>query len=116
MNYFVTEGSYTDSNGEKVIYQYDHSCLIDENGDIAFAEFYDFTYDEMVNSDMRDDFVAAIWEACVLDDPNIDDMIIVLVDENDTFVWSIMMGIVNDELMYTLTDWKKDGKNYRYVS
>lgn len=40
---------------------------------------------------------------------------IVLVDEDDTFVWSIMMGIVNDELMYTLTDWKKDGKIFKFA-
>jgi hypothetical protein len=115
MNYFVIEGSYTDSDGEKIVYQYDHSVLMDENNESVFAEFYDFTYDEMKNSEMLDDFVAAVWEASVLDEARVEDMVIVLVDEDDTFVWSIMMGVVNDELMYILTDWKKDGKIFKFA-
>lgn len=115
MNYFVIEGSYTDSDGEKVVYQHDHSVLMDENNEPVFAEFYDFTYDEMKNSDMLNDFVAAIWGASELEEPDVEDMMVVLVDEDDTFVWSIMMGIVNDELMYTLTDWKKDGKIFKFT-
>ena len=116
MNYFVTEGSYTNSNGEKVVYQHDHSFLRDENGELAFSEFYNFAYDEMANSEALDDFVSAVWEASVLENPDVEDMVVVLVDKDDTFVWSIMMGVVNDELMYTLTDWKKDGHIFKFAS
>lgn len=116
MNYFVTEGSYTDSNGEKVVYQHDHSCLMDENGNPAFTEFYNFTYDEMANSAALDDFVAAVWEASELDNPDVEDMIVILVDEDDTFIWSIAMGVVDDDLMYNLIDWKKDGKIFKFAS
>ena len=114
MNYFVTEGSYTDSNGSKIVYQHDHTCLVDKNGEHVFTEFYNFTYDEMMNSENLNDFVAAVWDASVLDNPNVEDMTILLVDKDDTFVWSIMMGVFDDELMYTLTDWKKDDMIFKF--
>lgn len=116
MNYFVMEGSYTDSNGEKIVYQHHHVGLHDKNDKPTFTEFYDFTYDEMKNSEMLDDFVSAVWEASVLDEARVEDMVVVLVNEDDTFVWSIMMGVVDDELMYTLTDWEKDGTIFKFAS
>ena len=41
--------------------------------------------------------------------------LVTLIDEDDVFVWSIIIGPgESDEIRYVLVDWKKDGKSYRY--
>lgn len=89
--------------------------LADQNGDQVFAEFLEMNYDEMKSSDSLSDFVAAVMEAA--DKINEEDQtIITLIDNDDIFIWSIIMGYDDDNIRYVLVDWKKDGKIYRYTS
>ena len=90
--------------------------LADRNGNAAFAEFLDMSYDEMKSSETLEDFVIAAMEAadriCGIDD---DQTIVTLVGGDDIFIWSIIMGYENDDIRYCLVDWKKDGYSYRYA-
>lgn len=107
MNYFVAE-----INGMCI-----ENIAWANHGKPVFTDFVNMTYDEMKNAKDLDDFVYANMESAVTEfGDSADQLILTLVDENDIFIWSIMMGIVDDELRYTLVDWKKDGINYRYVS
>lgn len=89
--------------------------LADRNGNHAYEEFLNMSYDEMKNSALLEDFVVAAMEAadrnCGVDD---DQTIVTLVGNDDVFIWSIIMGYENDDIRYCLVDWKKDGKSYRY--
>ena len=89
--------------------------LADRNGDHAFEEFLDMSYDEMKNSALLEDFVVAAMEAadriCNVED---DQTIVTLIGSDDVFIWSIIMGSENDDIRYCLVDWKKDGYSYRY--
>lgn len=91
--------------------------LADSNGDPTFGEFLDMNYDEMKSSDKLSDFVATVMDATNNEiGKNDDQTIITLVDEDNVFIWSIIMGPgKNDMILYSLVDWKKDGKNYRYT-
>jgi hypothetical protein len=45
-----------------------------------------------------------------------DQTIVTLIGEDGVFIWSVIMGPgENDMVRYSLVDWKKDGKNYRYT-
>ena len=89
--------------------------LADRNGNPAFEEFLDMSYDEMKASALLEDFVVASIEAadriCGVED---DQTIVTLVGSDDVFVWSIIMGYENDDIRYCLVDWKKDGYSFRY--
>jgi hypothetical protein len=107
MNYFAIE-----RNGEcktPVI-------LVDKNGDQVFAEFLEMNYDEMKSSELLEEFVATAMEAsdsiCSAEEAQ---AIITLIDEDDIFIWSIIMSYDDENIRYVLLDWKKDGKNYRYT-
>lgn len=91
--------------------------LADSNGDPTFDEFLDMNYDEMKSSDKLSDFVTTVMDATNNEiGKNDDQTIITLVDEDNVFIWSIIMGPgKNDMIRYSLVDWKKDGKNYRYT-
>ena len=92
-------------------------CLTDSNGNPIFTDFVNMTYDEMKSSEDLENFVDANMDAAIcMFGNNIDQVAVTLIDENDIFIWSIMMGIVDNQLRYVLVDWKKDGKNYRYAS
>jgi hypothetical protein len=107
MNYFVAE-----VNGTCV----EDITWIDKDGNPIFTNYVNMTYDEMKSAENLVEFVLANMESAVTEfGDSADQLILTLVDENDIFVWSIMMGIVDDELRYALVDWKKDGKNYRYT-
>ena len=42
--------------------------------------------------------------------------IVTLVGRDNVFIWSVVMGpCENDMIQYSIVDWKKDGKSYRYV-
>lgn len=90
--------------------------LADHSGDPAFAEFLDMSYDEMKSSALLEDFVVASMEAadriCGVED---DQTIVTLVGSDDVFIWSVIMGYENDDIRYCLVDWKKDGRQYKYV-
>lgn len=91
--------------------------LADSNGDPTFGEFLDMTYDEMKSSDRLPDFVVSVMDAANnAVDKSDDQTIITLIGEDGVFIWSVIMGPgENDMVRYSLVDWKKDGKNYRYT-
>lgn len=92
---------------------WDHVVVKDKDGNIMFEDYLNMTYDEMKSSEDLEKFVVAIMDAAGEGSNN--DTIVTLVDENDIFIWSIIIGSgENDSLRYVLIDWKKDGKNYRY--
>ena len=90
--------------------------LADSNEDPTFDEFLDMNYDEMKSSKRLSDFVVSVMDATNNEIGNGDDQtIITLVGEDNVFIWSIIMGPgKNDMIQYTLVDWKKDGRSYRY--
>ena len=89
--------------------------LADRNGNPAFEEFLNMSYDEMKVSALLEDFVIASMDAadriCGVED---DQTIVTLIGDDDNFIWSAIMGYENEHLRYALVDWKKDGKFYRY--
>ena len=91
--------------------------LADRNGNVAFAEFLEMSYEEMKNSAVLEDFVIAAMEAadriCGVED---DQTIVTLVGSDNVFIWSVIMGYENDDIRYCLVDWKKDGHNYCYAN
>ena len=87
-----------------------------ENGEFVFTEVMDMTYDEIKTYDNLSEFVTAIMDAAnVHFQGNDDQTIVTLIGEDDIFIWSIIMGPGEDDIIrYSLVDWKKDGKSYRY--
>lgn len=108
MNYFAIE-----RNGEC----WSPVVLQSRNGDSDFSDFLNMTYDEMKNDDRLEEFVVAAMEATNQASETDDDQTIVtLIGEDGVFIWSVMMGPgENDDIMYNLVDWKKDGHMYRYA-
>ena len=106
MNYFVVE--------KNNIY-FDHVMIKDRDENIIFGNYINMTYDEMKSQKDLNDFVVAVMDAADAMIPNENDKtIITLIGEDDVFIWSIIMGTVDEVVRYSLVDWKKDGKNYRY--
>ena len=103
MSYFAIE------HNQKCI---DHIVLKDKDGNVAFGDYLNFAYDEMKNRDDLDEFVVAMSGAA--NDGDEAQTLVTLVGDDDTFVWSIIIGKVDNDLRYVLVDWKKNGKNYRY--
>jgi hypothetical protein len=90
--------------------------LADHNGNPAFEEFLYMGYEKMKSSELLEDFVVASMEAANRKSKGGNDQTIVtLVGKDNVFIWGILMGPgENDDIRYSLIDWKKDGKNYRY--
>lgn len=106
MNYFVVEKNNT---------YFDHVMIKDRDENIIFGNYLNMTYDEMKSQKDLDDFVVAIMDSADAMIPNENDKtIITLIGEDDVFIWSIIMGTVDEVLRYSLVNWKADGKNYRY--
>ena len=110
MSYFATEcGGY---------YR-DHITIVDENGNVVFNNYLNMTYDDMKSQEDLGDFVFAVMDAAIMsaEEPNDNcQTIITLIDDDGIFIWSIIIGIVDDEIRYSLVDWRKDGMQYRYES
>ena len=101
MSYFAIE-----HNGKCL----DHVVIRDKDGSVMFSNYLNMTYDEMKSSEDLEEFVVAIMDAA-----NNEEVIITLVGDDDVFIWSIIIGVEDDDgVRYVLVDWKKDGKNYRY--
>ena len=103
MSYFAIE------RGKTYI---DHATIRDRNEDVLFGNYADLSYNDLKEQNDLDDFVTAVIEAT--DSVGDDQAIITLIGEDDIFIWSIIMGVVDGEIRYNLVDWKADGKNYRY--
>ena len=84
--------------------------------DVRLDELRNSTYDEMKKKHWLEGFVMAVMEATnELSGTDDDQTIVTLVGDDNIFIWSIIMGPgENDMIRYSLVDWKKDGKNYRY--
>jgi hypothetical protein len=107
-NYFTIErgGQY-----------WERIMLGNHNGDPAFEEFLDMSYDEMKSSEKLSDFVIAAMEATNrVSNTNDEQTCVTLIGEDDAFIWSVIMGPENDLIRYSIVDWKKDGKTYKYKS
>lgn len=79
-------------------------------------ELRNSTYDQMKSKHWIEGFIIAVMEtANELSGTEDDKTIVTLVDENNVFIWSILIGpCEGDMYQYVFIDWKKDGKNYRY--
>ena len=102
MSYFAVEcgGNYRD-----------HITITDSDGNQVFENYFNLTYDEMKNQDDLEEFVIAIMDATTDGE---DQAIITLIGEDDVFIWSIIVGVIDEEIRYNLVDWQKDNKKYRY--
>jgi hypothetical protein len=106
MSYFVVEKNNT---------YFDHVMIKDRDENIIFGNYLNMTYDEMKSQKDLNNFVVAIMDAADAMIPNENDKtIITLIGEDDVFIWSIIMGTVDEVIRYSLVNWKADGKNYRY--
>ena len=107
-NYFAIE-----RNGETKV----PVVLGTNNGNVAFENFLSMTYNEMKSSEHLGEFVdAAMIAADRMFGTDGDQTIVILIGEDGNFIWSILMSCeYGDNIRYALTDWKKDGKNYRYA-
>lgn len=106
-NYFNIErdGKYV----EKVIIKYE--------GEIAFEDVMNMSYEEIKTYDKIGEFVTGMMDAANAYFQEGDSQtLIVLVGQDDVFIWSILIGPGDndDELRYSLIDWRKDGNKYRY--
>lgn len=96
---------------------YENVTFRDDNGNLAFEELMNMSYDEMKTYDSIE-----VFAACVMDAGNElfgssdDQTIVTLIGEDDVFIWSVIVGAGENEgdVKYVFVDWKKDGKSYRY--
>lgn len=92
-------------------------CIADDFGNTIFEDLMNMSYEEMKAYNKMEEFVATVMKVSNELFENEDDQTIVtLVGEDDVFIWSVIIGPEeNDLLRYFLVDWKKDGKSYRYA-
>lgn len=107
-NYFAVE-----HNGAFL----DHAVITNGNGEMVFGDLMNMSYEEMKSYDELDAFVATVMEISEAQFGTSDesDTIVTLVGEDDVFIWGILMAPgEGDEIRYTLIDWRKDGKSFKY--
>ena len=105
MSYFAIE------HNQKCI---DHIVLKDKDGNVAFGDYLNLTYDEMKSREDLEEFVVGVFDAA--NDGDDSQTLVTLVGDDDIFIWSIIIGVIDEELRYVIVDWKKNGKSYRYES
>ena len=97
---------------------WDHVFVMETKFHDSFKNYFNMSYDEMKSQDDLEYFVIA-WMETVNHVTNASDdlTVVTLVGDDDVFIWSIFIipGKDYDELRYSLVDWKKDGRNYRYT-
>lgn len=91
---------------------FDHIVLKDKDGNVAFGDYLNLTYDDMKSREDLEEFVVAMFDAA--NEGGDSQTLVTLVGDDDIFIWSIIIGMDGENLKYVLVDWKKDGKNYRY--
>lgn len=109
MNYFAIE-----KNGEC----YSPVLLADSDGNPAYTEFLDMTYEEMKNSEKLEDFVIAAMEAADRksdDEDDYSDVVVTLIGEDGFFIWGIIMSSEGDDIIYKIVDWREGGKHFKYA-
>lgn len=107
-NYFTVERS-----GKTI----DSVLINDKDGNLAFEDVMNMSYDEIKAYEDLDVFIT-----CIMDMTNAhfaegdDHTIVTLIGEDGFFIWSIMIGPGEneDEFRYAFVDWCKDGNKFRY--
>lgn len=97
---------------------YEPVLLVDSDGNPAFAEFMEMTYEEMRDSEQLEDFVVAAMDAVMQngdDDDEYIDVAVTLIGEDRFFIWGIIMSAEGDDITYKVVDWKADGKHFKYA-
>ena len=95
---------------------FEHIDFRDDNGNIVFKEVLSMTYDELKSYKHIEEFVVCVMDSIdKISKCKDDQTIITLVGDDDVFIWSILMfSEDNDKVRYSLVNWRKDGKKYRY--
>lgn len=109
MNYFSIE-----VNGEC----YSPVLLADSDGNPAYTEFLDMSYDGMKNSEQLEDFVVAAMEAAERrgdSEKEYSDVVVTLIGEDGFFIWGIVMSAEGDNITYKVVDWQADGNHFKYA-
>ena len=91
--------------------------LRDENGDIAFENIMNMSYEEVrQNTQEVQEFIVTIMDATNMYFGSIEDenTVVTLIGPDDVFIWGIIMGPENDELKYVFIDWQKDCQKFKY--
>ena len=106
-NYFAVE-----HNGKTI----EHVVITNDNGETMFGDLMNMSYEDMKRYKDIDAFVATVFELTNNQFGNSDEQtIITLIDENDVFIWGILMGPgKGDEIKYAFIDWRADSKLYKY--
>ena len=107
-NYFAIERS-----GKCI----DHLHIKQDDGAIAFEDVMNMSYEELTVYEYIDTFVTAVMDATNDAIGGKDEnTVVTLIDENDVFVWSVLIGAgdYEDELRYGFINWRESGKKYRY--
>ena len=107
-NYFAIERS-----GKCI----DRVLLKREDGTIAFEDLMNMSYGELKGYLNIEEFVTCVMDVTNAHLSENDDLtLITLIDENNIFIWSVLIGPGDDadEFKYGLIDWRQDGKSYRY--
>lgn len=109
-NYFSIE-----CNGQCYVPMY----LVGDNGEIAFTDLMNMSYDEMKSYDGIDEFIVCVMDAAdeLVGGYAQTEVTVTLIDKSGTFVWSIIIGYgdAEDEFKYVFVDWRKDGNTFRYM-
>ena len=109
----VTKNYFALERGDQC---FDQMCIKNDAGDLLFEDVMNMSYEELKSYDNLEAFVdCAMSLSNKLFQGEDDQTIVTLIGEDDVFIWSIIMGPEENELLrYVLVDWKKDGKQYRY--
>ena len=94
----------------------DHVEIIDGQNKI-FKDIKQMSYDEIKKCEYLEEFIVAVIDATnTFFDEADDQTVITLIDNDDIFIWSVIIfpGDSEGDLRYTLVDWNKDGKKYKY--
>jgi hypothetical protein len=98
--------------------QVDHVMLMDKNDNPAFTEVMDMSLEELKNYDGLEEMICSFMDATnELFEGEDEETFITLVDEDNVFIWSIVIGPSETEgdILYKFVDWKADGKIYKYA-
>ena len=109
MNYFAIE-----RKGEC----YSPVILADSDGNPAYTEFLDMTYEEMRDSEQLEGFVVAAMEAAESkgdSDEEYNDVVVTLIGEDGFFIWGIIMSAEGDDITFKIVDWQEGGKHFKYA-
>ena len=107
-NYFAVEHNGTCA---------ENMVIVNDNGEIAFEDLMNMSYEEMKSYDDLESFVATVMEIseAQFGAKGHPETVVTLIDKDGVFIWGIVMAPgEGDEIRYALIDWRKDGKSFKY--